>query len=588
MDTERSSLIKWSIVIGTPVVAVAGYWYYVNKYSIVDDSKKKGGAKSTSTVSTSPTTPVVIENEIEEKPAKKLSPLERAISLKNSGNALFRERKYEDAIKCYTEAIDVCPENDTANLATFYQNRAAAYEQIRNFEGVVADCTKALSYDPKYVKAFNRRAKAHEQLDNLKSSLEDVTACCILEQFQNQNSMTAADRILTKLGKKLAQEALPNKRPAKLSKHVVKRYFCAFSNDPIMNSLNNDEPDYLIYAVEEQQLRGLAKAKRLFQKEMFDEVLDACTEELKISAPTSKTAHEALLFRGTMYFLVGNQNKSLEDFTTIIDGNCNDVKIKVNALIKRAAIHVQIETPDLLSALEINNKRCDTLPQKCLADFSEAETLDPNNSDVYHHRGQVYLLMERMEEARECFQKSLQKTPGFPIVKAQLYYVDYKLAADRGDMASISRSIEGLTQVMRERPDCVEAHNILIQVCNSQRDFSRAGDLYEKLIKDHPDNTTARVQRALFHLQVHGDVEKAIKFIEEAIELDENLELAYETLAQIEIQRCNLNRAMELFNKGLELAKNEREMAHLYSLRAAADAQTVVARRLGLDVLLRQ
>lgn len=38
--------------------------------------------------------------------------------------------KYDEAIARYNKAIDVCPEESTEDLATFYQNRAAAYEQL--------------------------------------------------------------------------------------------------------------------------------------------------------------------------------------------------------------------------------------------------------------------------------------------------------------------------------------------------------------------------------------------------------------------------------------------------------------------------
>ena len=52
------------------------------------------------------------------------------MAAKNKGNKYFRGGRYELAIKCYTQAIEVCPEAKKTDLATFYQNRAAAYEQL--------------------------------------------------------------------------------------------------------------------------------------------------------------------------------------------------------------------------------------------------------------------------------------------------------------------------------------------------------------------------------------------------------------------------------------------------------------------------
>lgn len=58
------------------------------------------------------------------------SPLDRAQAAKNKGNKYFKAGKYEQAIQCYTEAISLCPPEKNLDLSTFYQNRAAAYEQL--------------------------------------------------------------------------------------------------------------------------------------------------------------------------------------------------------------------------------------------------------------------------------------------------------------------------------------------------------------------------------------------------------------------------------------------------------------------------
>ena len=55
--------------------------------------------------------------------------MDRAQAAKNKGNKYFKAGKYENAIQCYTEAIALCPTEQKADLSTFYQNRAAAYEQ---------------------------------------------------------------------------------------------------------------------------------------------------------------------------------------------------------------------------------------------------------------------------------------------------------------------------------------------------------------------------------------------------------------------------------------------------------------------------
>ncbi|KAG8300464.1 Mitochondrial import receptor subunit TOM70 [Homalodisca vitripennis] len=127
-------------------------------------------------------------------------PLQRAQLIKDAGNVFFKEGKYTDAIRCYTEAIDLCPSSETNILSTFYQNRAACHDQLNNLDGTVKDCTKALELNPKYTKALTRRAKAYQSLGKLSDCLEDVTSVCILESFQNQKSLEMADTVLKGLG----------------------------------------------------------------------------------------------------------------------------------------------------------------------------------------------------------------------------------------------------------------------------------------------------------------------------------------------------------------------------------------------------
>ena len=65
--------------------------------------------------------------DVEDEPK---DPLEKATAAKNRGNKYFKAGRYEMAIKCYSEAIEVCPKDKPLDLATFHQNRAAAADQM--------------------------------------------------------------------------------------------------------------------------------------------------------------------------------------------------------------------------------------------------------------------------------------------------------------------------------------------------------------------------------------------------------------------------------------------------------------------------
>lgn len=50
------------------------------------------------------------------------------------------------------------------------------------------------------------------------------------------------------------------------------------------------------------------------------------------------------------------------------------------------------------------------------------------------------------------------------------------------------------------------------------------------------------------------------------------------------IYRGQLGRGLELFRKAIQLAQTENELAHLYSLHDAAEAQSKVVERLGIQM----
>lgn len=149
--------------------------------------------------------------------------------------------KYDEAIAMYQKAIDACPENKTLELATYYQNKAAAYEQLKKWSTVITDCTKALEYNVKYEKALFRRARAYESLKDYEKCLDDITAVCLLQGFQNHNAMIMADRVLKELGKIHAAEAYQSRKPKLPSNQFIKTYFLSFSEDPVYNKLTNVE-----------------------------------------------------------------------------------------------------------------------------------------------------------------------------------------------------------------------------------------------------------------------------------------------------------------------------------------------------------
>ncbi|KAI7870304.1 hypothetical protein BDF14DRAFT_1720976 [Spinellus fusiger] len=79
----------------------------------------------------------------------------QAEEFKAAGNRKVAERNYPEAIKLYTQAIEL-----NGTQAVYFANRAAAYSQQGDHQSAVDDAKQAMVIDPKYTKAYSRMGHA--------------------------------------------------------------------------------------------------------------------------------------------------------------------------------------------------------------------------------------------------------------------------------------------------------------------------------------------------------------------------------------------------------------------------------------------
>ena len=65
-------------------------------------------------------------------------------------------------------------------------------------------------------------------------------------------------------------------------------------------------------------------------EERYDDVVQACNEQLAMDAADASVEgdhYKALLLRSSMMVLYSNVDTAVNDLTTIISGNCRNVKV---------------------------------------------------------------------------------------------------------------------------------------------------------------------------------------------------------------------------------------------------------------------
>lgn len=360
------------------------------------------------------------------------------------------------------------------------------------------------------------------------------------------------------LGRRDAKVGFKNRNIVYPSSNFIKTYFASFNNDPITTCTIDGAKD---------ATKGFVRARKALENCKYDDVIPACTEEIESSESEAEHKLEAILLRGTFNLLVGSLAEALADFNSIIDNEEAPIAFRSNALVKRASLNVQSEQHP-----------------KGFEDFLAAEKLDPNNADIYHQRGQVNTLLEKLEEAGSDFKKAVQLAPKSCSAYVQRCYSEYRTACVAQNQVQLYNAMMSCQKAIELFPKNIESYNVLAQILTEQQQFDKADELFEKAINLEPTIASLYVHRGLLYLQWNGDIKKALEYLNKAIEVDPKCELAYETLGTIQVQRGLLEDAVEHFEQALLLTRSELEMMHLYSLRNAAIAQLNVAKKLGLDL----
>ncbi|XP_028401862.1 mitochondrial import receptor subunit TOM70-like [Dendronephthya gigantea] len=531
-----SSKWKTALYVGLPLLGVGVVCVYLWKRRSVEDTTPR-------------------PNEDVETPEPTLTPKEEAQKSKLKGNELFKAKKYEEAIECYSSAISICPKENKADLAIYFQNRAAAHEQLKNYDDVISDCKQALQYNKKYTKAYLRRAKAYEMLDQKQNCLQDLTAVSMIEGLQNSSWMVQMDQILKQIGTEKAAEHFKNRVSVLPSNVFIKAYLDSFSEDV---TLTLDESDNV-------ETEPYLQAVREALDDKFDNIISLCTKEIDKPEPSPYLA-KAICLRGTMHTLMSMQTEALKDFDRVISLEDASVKVKVNALVKRASIKVQMTQNT----------------QEAYKDFNEAIKLDPENGDIFHHRGQINALTDKLPEAKEDFERCVEINPSFVSAKVQLAFCIYKTAMTQQSTLLLQGAKRMFNDIIASHPTHADAYSLFAQLNQEMQDFDAADKNFDTAISIEPNNPVHYVYKALLVCQWKRDIQKAMDLLKKAVTLDPKCDFAFETLATLQVQSGEFKEAIENFDKALELVRSESEMAHTFSIRQAALAQEYVTKVIGL------
>ncbi|KAK6514881.1 TOM (translocase of outer membrane) complex component [Arthrobotrys conoides] len=517
------------------------------KKSKKDDAEKGENAAAT------PTTPpaATVEPEAElpeftEENVNEYTAEERKVfagKLKGHGNEAYNAKRYNEAIKLYTQAILCKPD------PIFYSNRAACYNAQSNWEAVIEDTTAAIALNPEYVKALNRRANAYEQIGEFSKSLLDYTASCILEQFRNDNAAASVERLLKIVAETKGRKMLEGKPKRLPSPTFVTNYLQSFREKPAPEGLEDatDENtgDYWLN-------KGLQDIK-IKTAQSYEDAAQAFDKALELGVSEKYQAF-AYNMRGTFKYLKGDSADALADITKSIEF---DPKL-TQSYIKRASMI--LETGDKPGAEE---------------DFQRAIDQNPDDPDIYYHRAQLHFITLEYSEAARDYQKSIDLDRDFIYSHIQLGVTQYK----QGSIASSMATFRRCEKKFEKNPD---VYNYYGELLLDQSKYEEAIGKFDQAINMEKEarpmgmNVLPLINKALATFQWKQNYEEAEKYCKTALILDPDCDIAIATLAQLLLQQGRVSEALEYFERAADLARTEGEIVNALSYAEATRTQLEV------------
>ncbi|KNA12705.1 hypothetical protein SOVF_123520 [Spinacia oleracea] len=150
---------------------------------------------------------------------------------REKGNEYFKEQKYPEAIKHYTEAIKRNPKDAKA-----YSNRAASYTKLGAMPEALKDAEKCIELDPTFVKGYTRKGAVQFFMKDHEKALETYQEGLKLEP-NNQELLDGVKRCVQQINKASRGDLTPEELKERQAKGMQDPEIQNILTDPVMRQV---------------------------------------------------------------------------------------------------------------------------------------------------------------------------------------------------------------------------------------------------------------------------------------------------------------------------------------------------------------
>jgi len=109
-----------------------------------------------------------------------------ADNYKEKGNSFFQKGQFNEAINCYTEAIQICSKKEREKMSIYFANRSNCYLHIDELTKALEDADKSITNNRTWWKGYLRKANVLYKMNDISKALEQVEKALKIESNNNE------------------------------------------------------------------------------------------------------------------------------------------------------------------------------------------------------------------------------------------------------------------------------------------------------------------------------------------------------------------------------------------------------------------
>ena len=474
---------------------------------------------------------------------------------KEKGNALVKEKKYKEALDCYSKSIEIDP-----NDPILYSNRSAMHLNLNEFDQALTDAEKAISLKPDYAKAYLRKGKALEGQQKFKEAL-DTYKLGLEKDKENAQLLQASQELESNLNnpflknypklftdprtagmmadpqfKNLVDFAMKDQKILIQMIQTDPRFMTVFSvlTGIDMEKMNEDVQKHAEERKKEEEKKKKEeeekkkKEEEEKKKKEEEDKYNAMSAEEKKEVDDHKKADE-IKAKGNEEYKKKNFDEAIKFYQEAIDIYPKEMVYYLNQA------KCYMEKKDYDKAIELCKHVCDNS-----FDFTRRAT-------AFGIIGYAYRAQDKLEEALKAFQDS------------QMEKNDVRIKEAEKETLKLKQKKEAEAYI---NPEKAEEENAKANELYKAGKFPDALKVYDEAIKRNPKLPKYYTNRAQCYIKLM-EFYQAIRDCENAIKLDPKTLKAYQKKANCHFITKEYHKVLQTIDEGQKLFPVDPELKQM-------------------------